>query len=273
MMKQPELGKKISSLRKEQGLTQEELVERCNISVRTIQRIENGEVTPRPYTVKLLLETLGHDFNTIRQEAQGLQHYVDQFLQFFYLSEEEVDPKQAKADLRTSFTLGLFSFILGFVEAGFDFNFWFDEFSSFTRGIYIMVKISALVAAVFFYRGFVIIGALQRNALLKIISLLLIASFTATIAYDIIAVGFDSINFDFVLGMEALTFGVLELAFGIALFRQGAQYGTTAKLSGVGEIVCGLCFLTFVLAPVGLVLLIPTMILELLLLYKAMDRS
>lgn len=38
-MKQPELGKRISELRKEKGLTQEELVEKCNINVRTIQRI------------------------------------------------------------------------------------------------------------------------------------------------------------------------------------------------------------------------------------------
>jgi transcriptional regulator with XRE-family HTH domain len=30
-MKQPELGKKISELRKAKGLTQEELVEKCNI--------------------------------------------------------------------------------------------------------------------------------------------------------------------------------------------------------------------------------------------------
>ncbi|MCS5489833.1 helix-turn-helix domain-containing protein [Algoriphagus limi] len=46
-MKQPELGKKISELRKAKGMTQEELVEKCNLNVRTIQRIEAGEVTPR----------------------------------------------------------------------------------------------------------------------------------------------------------------------------------------------------------------------------------
>lgn len=44
-----ELGKIITDLRKEKGLTQEELVEKCNISVRTIQRIEAGEVIQRSY--------------------------------------------------------------------------------------------------------------------------------------------------------------------------------------------------------------------------------
>ena len=43
-MKQPQLGHKILELRKAKGLTQEELVEMCNLNVRTLQRIEAGEV-------------------------------------------------------------------------------------------------------------------------------------------------------------------------------------------------------------------------------------
>ena len=58
-MKQPELGKRIAEMRQSQGLTQEELVEKCNINVRTIQRIEAGEVTPRNYTIKAIFGALG----------------------------------------------------------------------------------------------------------------------------------------------------------------------------------------------------------------------
>lgn len=64
-MKQPELGQKILDLRKKKGLTQEDLVEKCNINVRTIQRIEAGEVSPRPYTIKTILAALDYDFETI----------------------------------------------------------------------------------------------------------------------------------------------------------------------------------------------------------------
>ena len=64
-MKQPELGIYIAQLRKEKGLTQEELVERCNINVRTIQRIEAGEVSPRSYTIKNILEVLGKSFDIL----------------------------------------------------------------------------------------------------------------------------------------------------------------------------------------------------------------
>ena len=67
-MKQPDLGKKILELRKQKGLTQEELVELCNINVRTIQRIEAGDVTPRTYTVKTILEALGIDAGTFFED-------------------------------------------------------------------------------------------------------------------------------------------------------------------------------------------------------------
>ena len=68
-MKQPDLGKKILELRKQKGFTQEELVEKCNINVRTIQRIEAGDVTPRSFTVKTILEALEIDAGTFFEES------------------------------------------------------------------------------------------------------------------------------------------------------------------------------------------------------------
>jgi transcriptional regulator with XRE-family HTH domain/ketosteroid isomerase-like protein len=64
-MKQPELGKKIAELRKVKGLTQEELVETCNLSVRTLQRIESGEVSPRSYTIKVIFSALDYSFSEL----------------------------------------------------------------------------------------------------------------------------------------------------------------------------------------------------------------
>ena len=59
-MNQPDLGKKIAELRKAKGFTQEELVEKCNLSVRTLQRIESGEVVPRSYTIKIIFAALDY---------------------------------------------------------------------------------------------------------------------------------------------------------------------------------------------------------------------
>jgi len=66
MMNQPELGRKIAELRKAKGLTQEELVEKCNLSVRTLQRIESGEVTPRSYTIRQIFSALDYEvYNSV----------------------------------------------------------------------------------------------------------------------------------------------------------------------------------------------------------------
>ena len=43
-MQQPELGRRLTALRKERNLTQEELVEKSHVSVCTVQRIETGKV-------------------------------------------------------------------------------------------------------------------------------------------------------------------------------------------------------------------------------------
>src|SRR5512142_2934910 len=70
-MNQPDLGLKVAELRQQKGLTQERLAEQCEVSLRTIQRIESGEVDPRAYTVHCLGEALDFDFgpeNTTHEE-------------------------------------------------------------------------------------------------------------------------------------------------------------------------------------------------------------
>jgi uncharacterized Tic20 family protein/DNA-binding Xre family transcriptional regulator len=61
-MNQPDLGSKVAELRQQKGLTQEQLAERCEVSPRTIQRIESGEVDPRAYTLHCLGTVLEFDF-------------------------------------------------------------------------------------------------------------------------------------------------------------------------------------------------------------------
>jgi len=61
-MDQPDLGLKIVELRQQKGLTQEKLAEYCDVSTRTIQRIESGEVEPRSFTRNSLSNILEFDF-------------------------------------------------------------------------------------------------------------------------------------------------------------------------------------------------------------------
>lgn len=53
-MKNKELAKRIKELRNRKGFSQEELSEKTGLSLRTIQRIENGESEPRGDSLKRL---------------------------------------------------------------------------------------------------------------------------------------------------------------------------------------------------------------------------
>lgn len=56
-----EIGIRIKEIRSSVGMTQQELADAAKIDLRTIQRIENGEVVPRTYTLKLLAKALNTD--------------------------------------------------------------------------------------------------------------------------------------------------------------------------------------------------------------------
>ena len=71
-MKQPDIGLKVAELRAQKNMTQEKLAEYCEVSTRTIQRIENGEVEPRAYTRNSLSNILEYDFGQDNTENEGL---------------------------------------------------------------------------------------------------------------------------------------------------------------------------------------------------------
>lgn len=54
-----DLGKKIREIRISKGLSQEDLAEKSQVSVRTIQRIEHQQNTPHGKTLQLICEALG----------------------------------------------------------------------------------------------------------------------------------------------------------------------------------------------------------------------
>jgi transcriptional regulator with XRE-family HTH domain/ketosteroid isomerase-like protein len=84
-MNQPELGKKIVELRKAKGFTQEELVEKCKLNVRTLQRIESGEVVPRSYTIRIIFAALEYNFfDSKRMDSNGsiISKWPGQFFKY-----------------------------------------------------------------------------------------------------------------------------------------------------------------------------------------------
>lgn len=73
-MKPQTLGLQLMEWRKSKGLTQEELAEKSNINVRTIQRIEAGVVEPRSYTLKTILTALDKDHDALSHKTDDTLH-------------------------------------------------------------------------------------------------------------------------------------------------------------------------------------------------------
>ena len=65
------VSSQVSNARKQKGMTQEELADRAQITVRTIQRVESGESSPRAYTLKLIAAALEIPFEEFGKTAQN----------------------------------------------------------------------------------------------------------------------------------------------------------------------------------------------------------
>jgi transcriptional regulator with XRE-family HTH domain len=60
----------VKGARLAKGYTQKELSDLTNISVRSIQRIENGDIVPRSYTLKTLSQFLSIPFETLQNPVE-----------------------------------------------------------------------------------------------------------------------------------------------------------------------------------------------------------
>ena len=259
IMKQPELGQKILELRKAKGLTQEELVELCNINVRTIQRIEAGEVTPRSYTIKSILEVLGYDFKEI-------QHTIQE--------SEPISPEMIgkAAFMKTAFFVGIVYFLLAFVEGVFDYGLWEagEEISPEAAPWYIAVKIGIMLTFGVFTFGYYRLSLIKPNVIVKAASILLIVATCIGVGGDIY--GFNNASvWQSVQFSKAILFGALYIVFGLGLIKYQSEFGNLALVAGILSIISGIAFLSIILAIPGLFVFTIFEILQLVLLYKAYE--
>ncbi len=256
-MKQPELGKIITNLRNEKGLTQEELVEKCNISVRTIQRIEAGEVTPRSFTIKTILAALDYDLDKIKtlfpyEEKNNLHTTKNQILM-----------------LNLAVFAGIIYFFTGFIEVYFDLDITDFKTVNGATSIYITVKLISLISMTFFYTGYIVSGSIFSNYLLRISSLAIIFISVAGYAFDIFCWFTPTPAETYVLVVFSMIFGCTYILNGIGIMRlKTCLKNNLPTITGVLMIVTGVTLAIVLLFLIGIFLLIPLTILQLILLYK-----
>ena len=116
-MNQPDLGKKVLELRQNRGMTQSELADNCNLSLRTIQRIESMETTPRDYTIRVIFSNLGYEEAmslpdnpaSVSQKTTRLKQFFIKYILDFFNFKTNTMKKVSVLSLVVLFvTVGLF---------------------------------------------------------------------------------------------------------------------------------------------------------------------
>ena len=102
-------------------------------------------------------------------------------------------------------------------------------------------------------------------------SFILIFCMFLIISYDIASIFYESIEREFILGAEALTFGGIGILFGVSLIKLQKSFGNLPVIAGIFEIFASCFFLTILFAFVGQIILIPAELLEIVILYKAVE--
>ena len=262
-MKQPELGRKILELRQQKGLTQEELVTMCNINVRTIQRIESGEVVPRNYTVKTILHALGEDLEQFQKLGKDGQNSIPN-IDF----SNQLKTNNFQLHLKIAYVCGIVYFITGFLEFAGDWSRYYENDFIFGEYGYITLKLIALLCYTLFMNGFHIVGSLCDKYLLKLSSLLLIILGMVFYGYDIISIFTSKLDMEYVLISSSIFYGLAGMVFGYALLKLEEYFGVMATVTGGLTLAASFFLFTVFLSWIGLIFLIPAVLLQIIVLYK-----
>jgi transcriptional regulator with XRE-family HTH domain len=223
-MKQPELGKKISELRKAKGLTQEELVEKCNLNVRTIQRIESGEVTPRSYTIRALFEALDYHWKNGNQDAQTTK---DQVPFIFY----------------AAIGASILYFFLSVFEMGMEQEFMEGNLSV-SLISFGVIKTGSYLFYILFLLGWIQLTDYYPNKLLKIALWVMVGVNAIWYVFDLMALFTEVIHLEDYLAVKISSFGFVFAFMGMGYVAYKKQFSFIPIILGVLFILVGFLFFT-----------------------------
>lgn len=262
-MQQPELGKRLTELRKEKNLTQEELVEKSHVSVRTIQRIESGEVMPRLSTVKILWEALGEKFESNSTKPVQVMETPKRTL-----------PNANRMTLLIAALSGAVYLICQIILCSLDIAWYMDEgnWSSAMDSIYIALTASMIISYALFARGFIALSTVFENTLLKSVTWMLMIATAGFGVLNVFSLTVEDVTALWLpYMMAAVLFGTLGIVFGIALIRLQDSMGELSRVAGVLEIIMGCLLITVVLFFISYLVMIPAVVVEILVLYRGYE--
>lgn len=226
IVKQPELGKKVSELRKAKGLTQEELVEKCNLNVRTVQRIEAGEVTPRSYTIKALFEALDYNWD-YNKEINNLPD------------------KKTPPFLYLAIGSAVLYFFISMVEINFEQEFLEGD-SSISAGAFALIKSGSYVFNILFLLGWIRVLEYFPNGILKIALWLMIGANVIWYSIDLIALFSDHLSLDDYYFIKVSSLGFLFALLGLGFINYKHKISFLGVITGILLMISGGLFFTVI---------------------------
>jgi transcriptional regulator with XRE-family HTH domain len=232
-MKQPQLGKKISELRKAKGLTQEELVERCNLNVRTIQRIEAGEVTPRSYTVKALFEALDYRWEEVKNG----------------LADEE---RKVPSHLYFAFAAGLVYFFLAIFEIVMEYE-WIEEGVHADASAFIGVKVGVLMTYGFFIYGWIKLLSFMPNQMLKIALWTMLGATLVWYSVDFYALSTGQLAIEDYYLVKLSSFGLCYAFLGVGYLAYKKLWSNIPQIIGALGLIAGILIFSGIGVILGLI--------------------
>jgi len=262
-MQQPELGRRLTALRKERNLTQEELVEKSHVSVRTIQRIESGDVLPRMSTVKILLEALGESYESFSKKPPQVMETKKSILPNANRNIVLVAALAGAVYLVSQIILAAMD--IAWLASDHDWEFWINA-------LYVGLTVVMVTSYTLFARGFIALSTVFENTLLKVVTYMLIIATAGLGVLDITSLSVEDIESLWLpYAAAAVLFGALSIAFGISLIRLQDGMGELSRIAGLLEIVMGCMLVTVVLFFISYVILVPAVVVEILVLYRGYE--
>lgn len=262
VMQQPELGRRLTALRKERNLTQEELVEKSHVSVRTIQRIEAGEVLPRVSTIRILLNALGVNYETFLTTNQVME------------TTKTTLPTANRNNLLIAVIAGALYLIAEIILGTLDIL-WMEQGRNWgfrMNATYITLTCVMVIAFIFFARGFIALSNVFENKLLKVAAYLLMVGTFASAILDVSTLSVESFETIWIpYALLAVIMGAISILFGMALIQLQDGMGELSRIAGILEIILGCILVTVILFFVSYIILIPATVLEIIILYRGYE--
>lgn len=170
--------------------------------------------------------------------------------------------------LRIAAFAGIFYLVSILPELVFETMYKYGESNQTVTAVLAFTYVISMLSTIVFFYGFMQLGMEYHNNVLVFSSVIIIIITFFYYLYAWYTRDLPDMDPDIFGGAVLFLFGFSGIFFGYGLYSMHEILGKYARIAGIFEMLIGICFVTIILFLLGLVLAIPTIILEILLLFN-----